>query len=169
MNDGMNAAPGPTHPFTNVDPDDADHLLYMIEQAHQPFRAPPVTVGDVAEEWVKRWRRAQPKPQRDVGSELNIYANPSYRALQNRQGVHSPAPGRDAGAAKFSFEEAVKVIETRWPGIKIGEPQRAWSRMPVIAELNRLRLAVRQTDPNQAPEGTARYRELAPVIARDKW
>jgi hypothetical protein len=152
-----------TQPFTNVPPDDADHLLYMVEQAHQPFRSPPIHIGEIADEWVTRWRRAQPKAERNVGVSLN-------RAVVGMMGdahrMQFRAPDSQVQVTGFSSEEAAAIIAKRWPGIVLGEPQRAWSRQPVIAELQQLRYAVRQSDPNQAPNDSARYRHSAMELVR---
>ena len=48
-----------------VSADDAEWLLRMVEEAHQPFVARPYP-GDIATEWGRRCARAQAKPSADM-------------------------------------------------------------------------------------------------------
>ena len=93
------------HPFSNVLPDDADHLLYLIEQAHRPYSEHPISVGDIAAEWLTRWRRAQPKSERPVAERLN----PVFLAMRD---AYRPQDRKPVEAEGFSFEQAAKARDT---------------------------------------------------------
>ena len=104
-----------THPFTNIPPDDADHLLYMVEQAHRPFADRPISIGDVADQWIRRWQRSQPRTKTPVAHSLN----PPVLALRE---MYRPRQEGPPEVPSFTFEQAVAALQTRWPGILMGIP-----------------------------------------------
>lgn len=127
-----------------VSADDADALLRMVEEAHRPFVARPYP-GDIAQEWARRWRQAQPR----LSAEASVparYATNAQLAVQalsvayTGRGKQLPAPAR----REFAFEQAVAALVARWPGIALDQPERAWNARPEIAELHRLRAALHQ-------------------------
>ena len=128
------------HPFTDVAPDDADHLLFMIREAHKPFSARPIHIGDIANEWEKRRKGAHPKSPPPVGQLLK----PNIVGLKEAYGP--PERTSEAQDRAFDFELACAVLGARWPGIVMGVPERTWEQQPVILELNRLRSEVQGQD-----------------------
>jgi len=131
------------HPFTNIPPDDADHLLYMVEQAHRPFTERPLSIGDIADQWIRRYQRSQPKSKFSVANSLN----PRIAALQ---AAYAPRQESQPDPSTFTFEQACSAIQSRWPGLQMGEPERAWAQQPVIRELHQLRSEVQRVDTSRA-------------------
>ncbi len=128
------------HPFTDVAASDADHLLWLVGEAHKPFPSHPITVGDIANEWAQRWKRAHPQSARPVAESLNS------RMLALQETYRRPNSTPEVSGPTFGFDAACDALVARWPGIQMGEPERAWSRLPVILEINRLRSEVQAQD-----------------------
>lgn len=121
--------------------DDADWLLGMVEQSHQPFGHRPY-VGDIVNEWQRRWLKSQPGPQREA--QIAAKYSPNVRlatAMLNEAYTQTGKRIKSAQKA-FPLEAATAAILQRWPGIDIGRPEANWNRRPEIVELRQMRMAL---------------------------
>ena len=59
------------NPFDNIPPDDQDHLLWMLLEAHKPFPSRSISIGEIADEWVARHRKTLPREPRDIARSFN--------------------------------------------------------------------------------------------------
>ena len=127
-----------------VSADDGDMLLRMVEEAHRPFIQRPF-VGDIAQDWQRRWQAAQPRPPAE--SRVAAQHAPTLEvAVQMLRGAYSGTGKLIDGPPRkpFPIERAVAAILMRWPGIAMDRPERDWNSRPEIAELHRMRSELQQ-------------------------
>ena len=124
-----------------VGPDDADMLLRMVEEAHQPFGQRPY-VGDIANEWRRRWSKSKPKPQEESMVAARYSANAVAAAQALKEAYSGTGKRLEAESTTFPLDVAIIAISARWPGIDIGRPEADWNKRPEIAELRQMRMAL---------------------------